>query len=181
MQLDVIYPEHIAEINEMRAILDAGDKVGEIFEDYCDELEDNLNIATSRESGIARREKILNIAPLDTESLEDRRLKVMLKWYEKAPYTLRVLKNKLDACLGAGNYELRIEYEQQQLTCLIELTRKSMLKSVAELLEDILPLDLIYDVELRYNQYVLLEMFTYGELEQFTHEILRNEVVMKVK
>ncbi len=177
MQLNIVYPGHILNIREIRACLDVGDLAGQKLEDVCQELEDNLFVSTAQESGIARREKILGITPLDTESLEDRRLKVMLNWYDKPPYTIWTLRRRLDASLGEGNYVLKIDYENQTLECLIELTRKSMFKSVQDLLEELLPLDVIYKVELRYNQYLTLEKYTYEQLEALTYEQMRNEVI----
>lgn len=149
MYIEIRYPEHIYDIKEIRAALDAGDAVGLVFEDACDGLEDDLNITTARVSGIAHRERILGITPLDTESLEDRRLRVMLRWYSREMYTLRRLKEKLDASLGKDAYELTIDYKKRVLRCLVEITRRSMVKSMTDLLEEILPLDLIFYIDLR--------------------------------
>ncbi len=177
MQLDVIYPEHVYNIREIRVCLDVGDIVGQKLEEACQELEDNLFIATAQESGIARREKILGITPLDTESLEDRRLKVMLNWYDKPPYTIWTLRRRLDASLGEGNYVLTIDYENQMLECLIELTRKSMFKSVQNLFEELLPLDIIFNVQLRYNQYMKLKKFTYGRMKAYTYSGVKGDIL----
>lgn len=177
MLLEVNYPEHVENIREIQAAIRAGDAAGGRFEDACDELEDNLNISTARKSGIERREEILGIIPLDTESLEDRRLKVQLRWHEKTPYTLQALMRKLDGSLGKGSYTISINYREKLLVCMVELKRKKMVKSVNDLLEDMLPLNIAYEVRIRYNQYFKLGKFTYGQLNAYTYDELRNEVI----
>lgn len=177
MQRSIIYPEVITNIRDIQFIFGAEEKLGTEFENYIAELNDNLNVATARESGIARREKILGIKPLDTDSLEDRRLRLMLKWYERAPYTIRVLRQRLDSSLGAGNYVLNMDYGTLRCTCLVELTRKAMLNSVKSLLEDMLPLNIIYKVDLRYNTWEVIKKLTWGQLKEKTWGQIKEEVL----
>ncbi len=177
MRVDVRYPEAVWQIRDVRAAIKAGDTVGELLEKRLEGLDADLTIKDAGEAGIARREKILGIAPLDTASLEDRRLEVLLRWYDIPLYTERTLCRKLDAALGEGNYTLTVDLDQKCITCQIELTRRLMLKSVQELLEQMVPLDYLFSVELRYNQYKDLKKYTYRQLKGKTWRQLRNEVI----
>lgn len=149
MHIEIRYPEHIYGIRDIRAALDAGDTVGADLEDACDGLDDDLNVTTARASGIAHRERILGITPLDTETLEERRLRVMLRWYSRDMYTLRRLRERLDASLGRDTYDLTIDYRERVLRCLVGIAQGSMVRSVTDLLEEVLPLDLIFYIDLR--------------------------------
>lgn len=80
MHIKVEYPEAVINIREIKACIDAGDTIGEILERHLEEIDQDITIKTSAESGIKHREKILGIQPLDTASLEDRRLEVLLRW-----------------------------------------------------------------------------------------------------
>ena len=177
MHVNVEYPEVILNIKDVKAAIDAGDKVGDILERALFELDNDITIKDSAESGITRREKILGINPLDTASLEDRRLEVLMRWYDTPVYTEVTLRNKLDTALGTGNYVLEIDLENKIVKCGIELTRRLMFKSVQELFEQMIPLDYVISVVLRYNQYKVLKPYTYGQLKAYSYSDLRNEVI----
>lgn len=177
MLVKVWYPPAVWEIREIRTATEIGDLIGEQLEAALKEQDNNITIKDSEESGIARREKILGIKPLDTASLEDRRLEVLLRWYDTPIYTEVTLRQKLDSVLGQGQYILTIDLDNKTVSCLIELTRKNMFKSVQDLFEQMVPLDYLISIALRWNQYKDLKLFTYGQLKTRTYYQLRNEVV----
>lgn len=177
MLINVQYPEVILNIKDVKAAIDAGDTVGEVLENCLDELDSNITIKDAAESGIAHRENILGIKPPDTSSLEDRRLEVLLRWYDTPVYTETTLRQKLDTTLGAGQYVLTIDLDAKIVSCLVELTRSKMIKSVQDLFEQMIPLDYLLSILLRYNQYKDLRKYTYNQLKHRTWEQLRNEVI----
>lgn len=177
MLINVQYPEVVLNIRDVKAAIEAGDKMSVLVERHIDELDNNINIMTSEESGIARREKILGIQPPDTASLEDRRLEVLMRWYDTPLYTETTLRNKLDSVLGKDNYVLVVDLDKKLIECQIELTRRLMFKSVQELFEQMVPLDYLLSVVLRYNQHAIIGRFTHAQLKAFTHFALRNEVI----
>lgn len=177
MQLTIEYPEVVLNIKDVKAAIDAGDTAGGMLEKALDTLDNNLAISTAEESGIAMREKLLNIQPSDTATLEDRRLEVLLKWYSVPPYTENALRRRLDTALGADNYVLTIDLDFKTVDCKIELTRKSMMNSIKTMLDDMVPLDYLLNVELRYNQYDSLRQYTHGQLRAYRHADLRGEVL----
>ncbi len=177
MLIRVEYPEVVINIKDVKAAIDAGDKISDMVDRNLGELDNNITILTSEESGIARREKILGIQPPDTASLEDRRLEVLMRWYDTPLYTETTLRNKLDSVLGKGNYVLVIDLDKKLVECQIELTRRLMFKSVQELFEQMVPLDYLLSVVLRYNQHLTLHKFTHGQLKAYTHFSLRNDVI----
>lgn len=177
MHVNVEYPETILNIRDVRAVIDAGDKVGDTLEKALFELDDNICIKTSDEPGIAHRENVLGISPRDTASLEDRRLEILLRWYDTPIYTEVALRQKLDGVLGKGEYILTVDLENKTIVCEVKLTRRLMLDSVQALLEMMVPLDYILSVKLRYNQYKILKPYRYGELKKYTYKELRNGVM----
>lgn len=177
MHIKVEYPEAVINIREIKACIDAGDTIGEILERHLEEIDQDIAIKTSAESGIQHREKILGIQPLDTASLEDRRLEVLLKWWSSPVYTETTLRQKLDATLGKENYILKIDLDRKLLSCQIEVTRKYMSNSVKNLFEQMVPLDYLLEIILRYNQYKKYKPYTYKQLKDKTYYQLRNEEV----
>ena len=61
MHIKVEYPEAVINIREIKACIDAGDTIGEILERHLEEIDQDITIKTSAESGIQHREKILGI------------------------------------------------------------------------------------------------------------------------
>lgn len=181
MHVKVEYPDAVINIRDIKACIDAGDKVGGMMEGHLDELDQDITIKTAAESGIRRREKILGIQPLDTTSLEDRRIEVLLRWWSSPVYTEITLRQKLDAVLGRGNYILKIELDKKVVACQIEVTRRYMIKSVEELFEQMVPLDYLLSITLRYNQYKKYKPYTYKQMREKTYNQLRNEEVTFAK
>lgn len=178
MHVNVEYPEVILNIKDVKAAIDAGDKVGDILERALFELDNDICIRSSEESGIAHREKILGINPRDTDSIEDRRLEVLLRWYDSPLYTETVLRQKMDATLGENQYVLKIDLSTKTVFCLVELTRKRMQKSVIDMLDQMVPLDYLISVALRYNTWKKInENLTWQQALQKTWRMMKEEVL----
>ena len=115
--------------------------------------------------------------PQDTDSLEDRRFRVLSKWYDDYPYTYNDLIARLDNLLGKGNYTMVVLPDEMELKCLVELTRKQMYSDFEKLLDEIVPLNITIDIGLRYNQHETLNKLTHNYLKKYRHEQIRNEVL----
>lgn len=178
MHVNVEYPEAILNIKDIKASINAGDKVGDILERALFELDNDICVRSSEESGIAHREKILGINPRDTDSIEDRRLEVLLRWYDSPLYTETVLRQKMDATLGEDQYVLKIDLNTKTVFCLVELTRKRMQKSVIDMLDQMVPLDYLTSVTLRYNTWEKIsENLTWKQALQKTWYAMKEEVL----
>lgn len=171
------FPEHIEGIKEIKAVYDAEEIIGIKFEDAVQETKDNIHIETARISGIERREKILGITPLDTDSIEDRRFRILTQWYDNYPYTFPDLINRLNNILGKENYTLVVDYENLMMVCRLELKRRTMYDELVKLLESIVPLNIIFDISLRYNQHYRFKGYTHKQMKQNTHDQIRNELL----
>lgn len=171
-------PEHVKKIKEIGLIYDVTDKIGKQLDADLEKLEQNLYLSTATEEKIEEFEKILKITKSDLDTLEDRRFRVKSKVYQILPYTTRTLKKQLNALCGEDGYELTVDIEKEELKCLVELKRKAMFNDVSTLLEDIVPLNIIIDLKLRYNQYggTLLK-YTYAMLSKYTCKQVREEVL----
>lgn len=169
-------PEIILKIPDIAQIYDYNEIQEEELEAAVEELNDDIMLDTMHIDIIERWEKILNINPLDDDTEEDRRFKVKAKVNEKLPYSLRVLKRKLDT-LCPGGYSMEISEDGTNLNVKIALTSKKMRSAIADMLEEMLPLNMLYSTQIMYNTWGMLENYTWGELESRTWEQLRSEVL----
>ena len=167
-------PMAVEQIKEIQAVYDMNERINPIGD--AENLGLDLFTGTATAQGIARRESLYGILPGDTDSLEDRRYRVLVKENDRIPYTLRTLQKKLSTLCGEDGY--RLSHEGDVMTVKVELSRKSMFDDVCSLLEDIVPCNLVLNVGLLYNQYGILKGRTYRELAGFTYAQIREEVVL---
>ncbi|QVY60922.1 putative phage tail protein [Cytobacillus gottheilii] len=138
---------------------------------------DDQFIQTATEYGVSRRERMLNIFPSGTDSLETRKFRLLTRYNEQAPYTRHVIRNLMDSLCGKNGYTLSIDATNKIIQVKIELTVKGMFNAVVDMLERIVPANMIIDVQLRYNQHNKLANYTHAQLSVYTHNQLRNEVI----
>lgn len=166
------YPEVVGKIKEIKAIYDMNDAVNPMSD--AENLELDLFTSTATESGIARREKLYGIIAKDTDTLEDRRYRVLTKENSEIPYTIRSLKKKLETLCGEDG--VSIELTEEKITVKVALARKGMYEDTAKMLEEIVPLNMLVECLQMYNTWADLEKYTWAELENVTWEQLRSEV-----
>jgi hypothetical protein len=133
---------------------------------------------STTEKAIQRYESMLGIIPKGTDTLEDRRFRILALYNKQLPYTRIVLEQNLTTFCGKNGYKLFLDYSSKVLTVKIALTAKSMYDTVKSYLEGVVPMNLIIDLILLYNQYKLLKQFTHKQLNEFTHKQLREDVII---
>lgn len=177
MQIQNCWPPILQEIKEFRKIAEIENPILEKLLKEIEKIVDDQFIQTATEKGIARREKLLGIAPFFDDTLETRRFRVQGLWNEKLPYTYRVLLERLDSLCGSDGYVISLNAEEYSLNIKVELTKKRMFDEVVKITRQMVPANIVVTVELRYNQHNTLAKFTHDQLRQYTHYQLRNEVI----
>lgn len=105
----------------------------------------NQFIADAEESGIERYESILGILPKATETLEERRFRVLSIINEQLPFTMARLHQHLATLCGEGGYSLLLDAGAYTLSVLVELVSKNNYTDVLKLLGRVLPANLIVE------------------------------------
>ena len=145
--------------------------------DAADAVLDAQFISTAGETAIARYEKIFGITPMDTDTLAERRLKVLAKINAQLPFSVRRLRQQLETLCGADGYMMEIDCGKYTLTVKVALTAKRNQQAVEELLADIVPANMVCTTSLLYNQHADLTRFTHAQLALLTHFDIREEVL----
>jgi len=141
-------PEHLENMVEFRMLDKVSDKMMAAYDDELEARHDDLLITTATETGIARREKILGILPDPNDSLEARRAVVLFWWYNRMPYTRRVLESKVAALCGKGNYTFDYDLGGKVLHVGIAASLGwDVVNIVSSLLDRLVMLDVILDVK----------------------------------
>jgi len=134
---------------------------------------DNQFVHTATEYGVKRWEKILNIMPKATQTLDERKAIILMRLSELSPYTYRALERMLTALCGEDGYRLRLRHEIYELNVLLELITLNLRNAVETMLRRVVPANLITAVLINYNRYYIFEPFTYEFMENYTYDELR--------
>lgn len=131
-----------------RDLSDAEQPEFDLAWDNADEILDNQFLFTAGELGLSRWEKILGITPKGTETLLERRTRILARCNEELPYTLRRLRNILATLCGEGNSWAEIEENTYLLKVGIGSSAVRNFADVVSLLERITPVNLVYSIRL---------------------------------
>lgn len=170
-------PPILQEIKEYKLIMGDEDKENERLYLAIADLENNQYVTTCTESGISKYEKMLKIMSKGDDTLEDRRFRVLSLYNKQLPYTIISLKKDLSTLCGKDGISIDIDYKTLVLTAKVALIAKEMFQIVNEYLESIVPLNMIINLMLLYNQYMKYEKYTYEQLKKYTYQQLREDVI----
>ncbi len=172
------WPEVISEVKEFQEIAKAENpELISMWDSTNDVLADQF-ILTATENGIKRWEKLLGITPKASYTLEDRRFAVLARLNEQLPYTVRVFIQLLTQLCGEDGYVLTINHAYYKVDILVELKSKNMVTEVEALARKIIPANMDISIRIRYNQHYVLTQLTHQALSAFTHNTIRNEVIV---
>ena len=93
---------------------------------------------------------------------------------QKTPYTLKALKERLEAVIGKGKVEISVNGNTVRVR--IALVSSKNINHVKALLEEIVPLDMLIDADVMWNSYEYLSKYTNAELKAYSHKELRENV-----
>lgn len=179
MQTDILLylPEVFRDIREMKAHAVAQRPELEREWAAVEELYNDQFLYLMGESGVAQWEKMLNISHKETDTLEDRRFRIINRFNAQLPYTYKMLEYHLTQMCGADGYSMSYNASAWTLIIKIALTSKEQFDEVLKLVEQMIPANLILDYDLMYNKYEMLSKYTYAQLAAYTYGALRNEVL----
>ena len=91
VELTMYLPDFMKVYQEPMTALEAENPEFHIVWSAADRVFRNRFIATADEYGISRFEKLLQIYPDSRDDLETRRIRVLNRWFNAIPYTIRTL------------------------------------------------------------------------------------------
>lgn len=171
-------PGVLREIKEFKALSAAETpEVMTLWEELENVLDDQF-VNESTLNGVKRWESILGIKALDTDTLSDRKFRILSRLNEQLPYTYKNLDAQLSLLCGVNGYKLILDNNTYALVVKVALTAKKKYVEVGNLLNRIVPCNIVITLLLMYNQHNLLNRFTHAQLSQNTYNELREEVLI---
>lgn len=170
-------PDVLKDIKEMRAIMEAETPEIRAIWAACEDCMNDQFIAEATENGVARREKILGITPYTTDTLDDRKFRLLAKYNEDTPYTRNRLKNMLTSLCGSDGYYVTFLTNSFTVNVKVALAVKKQKDVIEELLERVLPYNMVFSVELLYNTWAQVIPYTWGAAHALTWKDIKEEVL----
>nr|DAT53034.1 MAG TPA: tail protein [Caudoviricetes sp.] len=177
VDISVYLPEAVKHYREIVGITEAENPELTMLWTAADSVFLDQFIETLTDNGCKRWEKILDIKPRDTDTLQVRRFRIKARINEDLPYTWRALEKVLDTMCGKGAYAMTLYNEEYRLVILLELTVKKLFDEVEQSVKRMIPANLILDVRLRYNTWGQVKVLTWGDLKNRTWKDVKEEVL----
>lgn len=169
-------PHFMQEYLEMQEIMNAEQvEIDRLWLNAEDALS-NQFILEAKEVGIIRWESMLGISPKDTDTLDERRFRILTKLNQELPYTMTKLKEALTTLCGADGYFIDLEANEYHIVVKLALSNESNYQEVVKLLQKMVPANMIQTVMIMYNPHNILVPFTHEYLSAYTHDELKKEV-----
>lgn len=138
-------PPFLQDYLEMKIIMDSENPEFQKVMDESERIKDNTFILTADSEGLRRFEKILNIYVAKDEDLESRRLRVLSRWNDIAPYTFNALISKLRSLHNSDNFIINKKFKQYEIEIITHLEFPGQVTELDRILDYIIPANLIVD------------------------------------
>lgn len=138
-------PPFMAKYKEPAAALAAENPEFTLVWSETDRILQNRFLSTADETGISRYEKMLHIYPDKKDSLEARRTRVLQRWNNRVPYTLRSLTAKIEEILK-GEHRFSVEINDYTLTLTVYGINDSQNEALKYALSVMVPMNMAADI-----------------------------------
>lgn len=135
-------PNFMQEYREIRQIMKSEEPEFKTLWDLFKKVFNNQFIQYCDEDGISKFEEMLNLHRYENDTLEIRIFRVLTYWNDQIPYTWRVLVNRMNQLCGAGNYELKPNFNAYELGIITKFDDVKKYDELNSMLKTILPANL---------------------------------------
>lgn len=135
-------PQFMQEYREIRSIMTSEEPELRLLWELLRKVFNNQFIQYCDEDGISKFEEMLGLHRYENDTLEIRIFRVLTYWNDQIPYTWRVLVNRMNQLCGAGNYELRPNFNVYELGITTKFDDAKKYDELNNMLKTILPANL---------------------------------------
>lgn len=136
-------PDFVSKIGDFKAIAIAENPEFQMVFDIAERAKSSSLIFYCDEDGIKRFEKMLDIIADEADDLNARRYRILARWNDALPYTLRTLRARLDVICGAGNYTITEKIGQYELDIVANLPFVGQIEELERILSGVVPANLV--------------------------------------
>ena len=173
VDIEKYFADQLVDIAEVQEIIKALRPEFESLETNIYNVLYNMFLLDLNEDGCTRYESMLGLTVAENDTLENRRFRILAAHMGDIPYTMISLWHKLEELCGVGNVEIELDAANYEISIYIGLDSKRQYDNAYEMVKKMLPVNLVLNYSLKYNQHKTLSAFTHTQLSQYTHKQLR--------
>ena len=166
-------PELLQPIQDFQGLNDAYKAELKDLYEACAALFDDQFISTASETILAKWENHLGILPNATDTLDERRFRILAKLNDTPPYTERYLKNKLVELCSDGEFELEVDIPNYTVRVGVTLNSPANTDTIYAWLRELLPANLLLSVYQVLTRHYELVGLTHNDLSHYTHNQIK--------
>lgn len=176
MNLIKYMPPFLKEVREFKEIFGAEDIQIEKLNNQINSMLREVIVKTAEDYGLRRYEKIYGITR-PTETLEARRMAILLKMNNRVAYTYKWLIQTLNEAIGAENYKITTDFNNYKMNIEIALNYTE----AAELLKNDLVKQMPANIELDYRLTSKINCISGAIISQQTYMVLNTEKMKEIE
>ena len=176
MNLIKYMPPFLKEVREFKEIFGAEDIQIEKLNNQINSMLREVIVKTAEDYGLRRYEKIYGITR-PAETLEARRMAILLKMNNRVAYTYKWLIQTLNEAIGAENYKITTDFNNYKMNIEIALNYTE----AAELLENDLVKQMPANIELDYRLTSKINCISGAIISQQTYMVLNTEKMKEIE
>ena len=169
-------PHFMQEYLEMQKIMETEQPEIDLLWNAAEGLFSDQYILDATENGVSRWESMLGISPKGTDTLDERKFRILTKLNQELPYTLRKLIQVLTNLCGVDGYSVELNAAEYHIEVKLAVSNASNYSEVENILNKMIPANMTQYIRIMYNANTVLSQFTHEQLSAYTHEQLRSEV-----
>lgn len=176
MNLIKYMPPFLKEVREFKEIFGAEDIQIEKLNNQINSMLREVIVKTAEDYGLRRYEKIYGITR-PAETLEARRMAILLKMNNRVAYTYKWLIQTLNKAIGAENYKITTDFNNYKMNIEIALNYTE----AAELLKNDLVKQMPANIELDYRLTSKINCISGAIISQQTYMVLNTEKMKEIE
>lgn len=169
-------PHYMREYAEMREIMGTEQPEIDKLWNAAEGVFADQYVVDATLNGIKRWEKLLGISPKDTDTIEERRFRILTMLNQDLPYTMRQLEHTLTNLCGADGYSIVLTAADYHVLVKLALTNASNYVEVEKTLKKMIPANMVQEVMVMYNPNNMFAGYTHAQLAAYTHNQIKSEV-----
>lgn len=170
-------PPYMQEYLEIKAIMAAEQSEVEDLWSAVERILGDQYILDASEYGVMRWEGMLNISPKATETLDERKFRILTRLNQELPYTLAKMKEMLTVLCGADGFSIDLQPNQYHINVKLAIGNHNNYGEVQKILDKMIPANMTQYITLMYNQQETIKLFRHIDLAAYTHERIKSEVL----
>ncbi|MBQ2937642.1 MAG: DUF2313 domain-containing protein [Clostridia bacterium] len=172
MKLKEYMPPFLTQVREFNEIFEAEDVELDALKKEIDSILKEVVVRTAESYGLKKYEKIYGINNV-AETIEARRMTILLKMNNRTAYTYKWLINTLNEAIGEENYKITTDFNNYKMNIEIALNYTE----AAEILRKDLVKQMPANIELDYRLNSVINHFTAAVVSQQTYMYLKTETM----